>query len=146
MSWQGFFWVANCPEVVFEWSTAGASRRFAPYGQWHASLDDGVKSGALSDDAALGHVYGGAKIGCDTDDAKSEHANGDARSGTVISGGSSCTAANPQSREPSAAASASMSSAVPTAAEASGKERTQRLVFIGIDLQKVSSREAAPVV
>ncbi|EIE22547.1 cobW-domain-containing protein, partial [Coccomyxa subellipsoidea C-169] len=31
---KGFFWVANRPEVVWEWSTAGASRRFAPYGRW----------------------------------------------------------------------------------------------------------------
>ena len=41
---QGFFWVANRPEVVWEWSTAGASRRFAPYGRWMDPSAD-AKSG-----------------------------------------------------------------------------------------------------
>ncbi|CAL8470514.1 g10056 [Coccomyxa elongata] len=142
---KGFFWVANRPELVFEWSTAGASRRFAPYGRWRAPIDDGVKSGALSDDATLRLVNGGAKSGRDTDDAKSEHATGDARSGTVTNGANPHTSANSQSYNPSAAAAASESSALPTAAEAGGKERMQRLVFIGIDLQKkaiISTLEA----
>ncbi len=41
---QGFFWVANRPEVVWEWSTAGGSRRFAPYGRWMDPTAD-AKSG-----------------------------------------------------------------------------------------------------
>ena len=43
---QGFFWVANRPEVVWEWSTAGASRRFAPYGRWMPSVN--AKSGTAA--------------------------------------------------------------------------------------------------
>ena len=43
---QGFFWVANRPEVVWEWSTAGASRRFAPYGRWMPSGN--AKSGTAA--------------------------------------------------------------------------------------------------
>ncbi|KAK9904078.1 hypothetical protein WJX75_003912 [Coccomyxa subellipsoidea] len=43
---KGFFWVANRPEVVWEWSTAGASRRFAPYGRWMPSVN--AKSGTAA--------------------------------------------------------------------------------------------------
>ncbi|BDA45884.1 probable metal chaperone YciC [Coccomyxa sp. Obi] len=170
---KGFFWVANRPELVFEWSTAGASRRFAPYGRWLASMDDGDKFGALPDDVtALGVVAGDArsgrvadgaksghatvdarsgeatvdaKSGHATGDARSGHATGGARSGTVTSGANPCSSAGLQSHEPSAAAAASNSSALPTVADAGGKEKMQRLVFIGVDLQKekiISTLEA----
>ena len=31
---QGFFWLASHPGEVWQWSTAGRSSRFAPYGRW----------------------------------------------------------------------------------------------------------------
>ena len=31
---QGFFWLASHPDEVWEWSTAGRSSRFLPYGRW----------------------------------------------------------------------------------------------------------------
>lgn len=172
-TWQGFFWVANRPDLVFEWSTAGASRRFAPYGRWLASMNDGAKSDPLLDDITLGVVAANARFGGTPGDPKSGHASGDARSGTVTDGAeferttggassgtvtcgaksgdatgdarsgtvtngiSSHTSAGTQSYNPSAATSASEISAPPIAADAGGKERLQRLVFIGIDLQKV---------
>jgi hypothetical protein len=46
---QGFFWLASHLDVVMEWSTAGASSRFAPYGTW---LTPPAGSPALGDAAA----------------------------------------------------------------------------------------------
>lgn len=31
---KGFFWLASHPDTAWEWSTAGASRKFTPYGRW----------------------------------------------------------------------------------------------------------------
>ena len=90
--WKGFFWVANRPELVWEWSTAGASRRFAPYGRWMPPVD-----------------------------AKS---------------GPSATTPNSNSDSCSDKGSGSGNVEPLTGAEPGSSERSQRLVFIGVDLRK----------
>ena len=51
---QGFFWLAPRPHLAWQWSTAGSSRRFVPYGHFLDTQPGNVQSAAAC--AALHEV------------------------------------------------------------------------------------------
>ncbi|KAK9830193.1 hypothetical protein WJX72_010225 [[Myrmecia] bisecta] len=62
---KGSFWLAARPHLVWEWSTAGASRTFNPYGLWKPSSDKAADGGISAADRKQEVVF----IGVDLDEA-----------------------------------------------------------------------------
>lgn len=89
---QGFFWIAARPELVWEWSTAGTSRRFAPYGRWlaEAAAKTGNAGGGGAESLPAAMPGGGrqgpvAKLGSNSGPADCESARvNPAESGSAI--------------------------------------------------------------
>lgn len=73
---KGFFWIASHPALAWEWSTAGPSQSFKPYGQWHSTMtpsgprrgthapgNDGSVRAATGQDPAQSHAAAATTTG-----------------------------------------------------------------------------------
>lgn len=168
--WQGYFWVANRPEAVWEWSTAGASRRFAPYGRWlpapaksgtsDTAADSDGRSGdaaAAAADAKSGSGTGAEAVATSGNAAATATADAKSGSGTAAhcSAGYGSGTGNVKNGEDAKTGEDVKHGKVRLQAEIGsepgsaaggrargGAERMQRLVFIGIDMRRVGSLSA----